>query len=109
MPDALSAFLVTNFKVDQVKLDLINNLGYLSLSSYVSQGSCSIRDIVALAGRSYIKRKDLTVVSFIVKIMASVIHDHAQEQQNNVLLLGNSNHPVDLNKLPTDDAGLRVF
>ena len=42
MPDALSAFLVTNFKVDQVKLDLINNLGYLSLSSYVSQRSCNI-------------------------------------------------------------------
>ena len=45
MPEALSEFLVTNFKVDQVKLDLINNLGYLSLSSYVSQGSCTIREI----------------------------------------------------------------
>ena len=36
MLEPLSAFLVTNFKVDRAKLDLINNLGYLSLSSYVS-------------------------------------------------------------------------
>ena len=50
MPEPLSVFLVTNFKVYQVKLDLINNLGYLSLSSYVSQGSCTICEIVALVG-----------------------------------------------------------
>ena len=109
IPQPIASFIDNHISLDNTKMELLSNLGYDSLASFVRSGALSVRDMVSLVGRSYIHHKDLALVLFVVKVMASVIHDQAQAQQHNALMVGNSSCTVDLNTLPTDFHGISAF
>ena len=102
IPGPIAGFITKFFKLDNPKVELLSHLGFDGLARCVRRGALSVRDMVNLVGRSYIQHKNLALVLFVARAMASIIHNQAQAQQHNRLVVGNSSCPVDLHSLPTD-------
>ena len=108
-PTPIADFLDANFKLNKDQQDLLLDLNYNSLESFVVYGALSVCDHIATVGRSYINNKDLALCIFVARVMAGLIHDQAQRSQHNVLAVGNIDLTVDLSNLPSYPPAVENF
>ena len=109
VPSHIRNFVLNHFKFSESQLDLMAHLGFNTLESFLVYGALSVKDLIATVSRTYINDPHLAVVLFVTKALSVVFHDHAQEQQHNVLVVGRTDCLVDLSKLPIDNHGIAAF
>ena len=97
------------FKFAPQQIDLMTNLGFCTLESFIVYGALSVRDMVLTVKRRFLYEPDLALALFLARVLALVFHTHAQTQQHNVLAVGRTDSRVDLKSLPTDREGIEAF
>ena len=88
---------------------MLTYLEFNCLDSFLVYRALSVGDFAATNGNRYIHHSDLAIILLDVRIYGAVFHIYAQEQQHNVLVVGQTGYKIDLSKLPKEDLEMYIF